>query len=128
MSEDPFELLELLEKQIMQHIHITSMQMSEDPFELLELLEKQIMQHIQITSMQMTQDPFEHLELLEKQIRCAAHPDQINVMTEDPFELLQLLENQVTHFSQLLKLYNILWNEHTWMVPNMIFLKTLRSI
>ncbi len=71
------------------------MQMSEDPFELLELLEKQIMQHIQITSMQMTQDPFEHLELLEKQIRCAAHPDQINVMTEDPFELLQLLENQV---------------------------------
>ncbi len=102
MSEDPFELLELLEKQIMQHIHITSMQMSEDPFELLELLEKQIMQHI--------------------------HTDQINVMTEDPFELLQLLENQVTHFSQLLKLYNILWNEHTWMVPNMIFLKTLRSI
>ncbi len=58
--------------------------------------------------MQMTQEPFEHLELLEKQIRYAAHPDQINVMTEDPFELLQLLENQVTHFSQLLKLYNIL--------------------
>jgi hypothetical protein len=67
--------------------------MSEDPFELVELLEKQIMQHIQITSMQMTQDPFEHLELLEKQIRYAAHPIQINVMTEDPFELLQLLEN-----------------------------------
>jgi hypothetical protein len=37
--------------------------MSEDQFELLELLEKQIMQHIQITLMQMTQDPFEHLEL-----------------------------------------------------------------
>jgi hypothetical protein len=69
--------------------------MTQDPFELLELLEKQIMQHIQITSVQMTQDQFEHLELLEKQIRYAAHPDQINVMTEDPFELLRLLENQV---------------------------------
>jgi len=80
MSEGPFELLELLEKQIMQHIQITSMQMTQDPFELLELLEKQIMQHIQITSVQMTQDQFEHLELARETdwVRSTSRSNQCN--------------------------------------------------